>query len=344
MHLPYNYGNASWILSRAERKLGYQSDAVVFKINRFYPKNYDYYFDCQDFTVPNIVNRALFLKRALNNYDVFHFNAGTTILDYSLLGFNYADLSILKKAGKKIVVTYQGSDARQKDYFIEHFGWGPYSSPYTWRDKLADNNKRLRIEKMAKYADYIFCYNPDLMHILPRKTEFIPYPSVDIHAIKPAPLQKKNQIMILHAPSKRDVKGTDIIISTIKKLAKKYPLELILIENMPHDKALEYYQKADIAIDQLEIGWYGGFAVETMAMGIPTVCFLRKSDLRQFVPFQKEIPVVNADKNTLEKVLQNLIHDYTLRKKIGKESREFVEKYHDPINIARKMINIYQAK
>jgi len=344
LHLPCNYGNAPWILSRAERKLDIKSDLIVFSHHPFY-KNYDrnlafeYYLN-----IPDMIKKVVFLKWALKNYDIFHFNTGATILDHFIWGLNYFDLPLIKKAGKKIVVTYQGSDARQKDYFIKHFGWGPYNRPYTWRDKLGDINKRMRIEKMAKYADHIFCYNPDLMHILPKKTEFMPYPSVDIHAIKPNLIQKRNRIMILHAPSKRAVKGTDIIISAIKRLAKKYPLELILIENMPHDKALEYYKKADIAVDQLEIGWYGGFAVETMAMGIPTICFLRNDDLRQFVSFKKEIPIVNANKDSLERVLQNLIQDSVLRKKIGNKSRKFVEKYHDPISIAQKMINIYQAK
>ena len=40
----------------------------------------------------------------------------------------------------------------------------------------------------------------------------------------------------------------------------------MVVENTPHTKALKIYEEADIVIDQVLIGWYGGFGVEVMKM------------------------------------------------------------------------------
>ena len=41
-------------------------------------------------------------------------------------------------------------------------------------------------------------------------------------------------------------------------------------------KALKIYEEADIVIDQVLIGWYGGFGVEVMKMGKPLAVYIRR--------------------------------------------------------------------
>ena len=79
-----------------------------------------------------------------------------------------------------------------------------------------------------------------------------------------------------------------------------------------------------------------------MARGIPVISYLRQSDIEKFVPFWREIPIVNADAETLEEALNVLLENLTLRKKIGIKSRSFVENYHNPLKIAKEMIKVYQ--
>ena len=116
-------------------------------------------------------------------------------------------------------------------------------------------------------------------------------------------------------------------------------MNLCLLENIPHDQVKEYYAKSDIVIDQLLCGWYGGFAVEAMAMEKPVISYLRKEDLDRFVPFKDEIPIINSTKDSLYDDLIPLIENEALRKRKGKEGRKYVEKYHDPMKIAKKLID-----
>jgi hypothetical protein len=65
---------------------------------------------------------------------------------------------------------------------------------------------------------------------------------------------------------------------------------------MSNEAARRIYEKADLLVDQLLAGWYGGVAVEFMALGKPVVCYLRESDLR-FLPeaMRRQIPIIRAE-------------------------------------------------
>ncbi len=339
LHCPYNFANNWWILSRAERKLGIKSDLAVFDCHYFYP-NFDLNLKIPGVSVPNEVKRWWFFRKALKEYDVFHFNFGHSIIDYPYMNLNFLDFPILKRMKKKIVISFQGNDARQKDIYMKKFGQKEIFAPYTLSDKYYDYIKRNRIKKIAKYADFIFALNPDIMHVLPRKTQFLPY-AVNDFANKTIKKKQSRKITIVHAPSDRRIKGTAIVVQIVEKLAKKYPIDFKLVENVIHAKAMKIYSQADIAVDQLYLGWYGGFAAELMMQGVPTVSYLREEDLEKFIPFRKEIPIVNANPDNLSEVLVNLIENPSLRKKIGYLSKLYARKYHAPIKIARKMQKIY---
>lgn len=340
LHTPHNNGGHRWIISRYERKLGLQSDLVVLPDQPFY-KNYDRCLHINSKTMPNEIKRYLFLKEAIKKYDVFHFNAGSSILDHPFPGLNLIDLPMIKRAGKKIIVTYQGDDCRQKDYLIKHYNLYYRSQGYTLNDWYLDTNKRARVRRFDRFADHIFAISPDIMNFLPKRTELLPT-CIELNDTRPAPREHGGKIRIVHAPSDRGIKGTEEILLVVKELALKYPIELILIEKMTHEQAVEAYRECDIGVDQLVVGWYGTFAVELMAMGIPVVAFLRESDLEKFVPWRKEIPVVNAGKNQLKEALIVLIENKNLRESLGKRGISFVRKRHNPELIAKRLIEVYQ--
>jgi len=101
LHCPTVVGGNAWALSRAERKLGIDSDLVIFKSNWLNYK-YDKNLHLEKYYLPhNIIKLLLFFRNAINHYDVFHFNFGRSIIDYPYL-LDYFDLPILKRKNKKI--------------------------------------------------------------------------------------------------------------------------------------------------------------------------------------------------------------------------------------------------
>ena len=78
-----------------------------------------------------------------------------------------------------------------------------------------------------------------------------------------------------------------------------------------------------------------------MARGVPTVAYLRREDVDRFVPFAKEIPVINANQETLYEVLSNLIEDSNLRHKLAEESKDYVRAHHDALKVVKKLAKVY---
>ena len=147
-------------------------------------------------------------------------------------------------------------------------------------------------------------------------------------------------INIVHAPSNRAKKGTKYVIRAFNKLkGEGYKINLMLIENVPHNKAIEYYKQADIAVDQLLIGWYGVFSIECMALGKP-VCVYIRDDLESYMPFS---PMINTSPKNIVENLRVLIEDEKLRKEFGKKGRKYVKQVHDADKIAKRVFEVYRS-
>jgi glycosyltransferase involved in cell wall biosynthesis len=114
----------------------------------------------------------------------------------------------------------------------------------------------------------------------------------------------------------------------------------ISIENVPYDQVMNAYQSIDILIDQIYAGWYGGLAVEAMALGKPVLFYIREDDLK-FIPSEmaENLPIVKTCAATLKRNLISLIEmPYEDLLKLGKKSRQYVEKWHNPQKVVRQLI------
>lgn len=303
-------------------------------------------------------------------YDVVFFNFGSTLFmpfpKYRFdkeVGWNYIrlyiyshyrkmmqiiEVSFLKLMEVKVVVQYQGSDARQKDYCRNNYDFylPLYDGDYTKSDRLRDVNKREQINIFNKISSRIYSLNPDLMNVLPNKTKFLPYCHIDLNIWKPSNSVRNNgTLKIGHAPSKRNVKGTEDIIQCVSNLRKESDVEFefILIENVCRNEARKLYEGIDLLIDQLYAGWYGGVAVELMALGKPVLCYLRESDL-SYIPkgMKDDLPIINVNPTNLEKVLIDFFKlSFEQIHELGMRSRRYVDKWHDPqknvSNLAREL-------
>ena len=208
---------------------------------------------------------------------------------------------------------------------------------------------RKRIAKFDTYADGIFALNPDILHFLPQRARFLPYTVPQWSQIKTLPYKSVDKkIKIAHAPTNRATKGSDIILEALQKAIKKYgdSIEVILVENLPHAKALELYEQADMIIDQILVGFYGGFAVEAMKMGKPVMAFIRKEDLC-FLPEQMaeecQETIIQADPSSIFDKLCEIIENTSILKHYRDASLDYVIRWHDPIYVAGITKSVYES-
>ncbi|HEV7565364.1 MAG TPA: hypothetical protein VGO31_05335 [Microbacteriaceae bacterium] len=347
-------GNAQQ-LARAERAMGLDSWSVSFEQEVAGFTADEVLFAPEDSTLRRERKRWQLLMRAFRDFDVIHFNWGSSTMPLEVVPgsrtahlYNlYArltsmrDLGWLKRAHKGVVVTYQGGDARQADFAALELGTGAALDAEHYP---SDDAKRRRIKRASRWADRIYALNPDLLRVLPERAEFMPYGHIDLDEWQPVPHPRNEVPVVVHAPSHRGIKGTEHLLTAIDKLhAEGVQVELDIIEGVPRDEARRRYERADILVDQLAVGWYGGLATELMALGRPVVAHIRADDLR-YVPGElaADLPVIDATRETITTVLRSLV---TERRRelpaLGVASRAYVERWHDPRRIASGLADVY---
>lgn len=269
---------------------------------------------------------------ALARYDTFHFHFGHSLLPYNL------DLWILKCLKKNLFFEFHGSDLRQGSIAI-------LRNPYTKEMEFSDETKlKKRAEKLLRYANGIVIHDDEQLPHIPlesKKVHLVPL-RMDLSKFSPVyPEAGKTKITIVHAPSKRKGKGSRFILSAVERLSNHYDIDFILVEGMTQEEAFEQYKKADIIVDQIIVGTYGVFAIEAMALGKPVITYIT-DEMKQKLP--EELPIVSANPDNVEVVLEELIQNETRRIELGKRGGEYVRKYHDCYKNAKILIDIYEGK
>ena len=328
----YEIGGQMQLLAETMRRKGYYAVSVAF--NKDF-RGYKNDLMLQKKGVVGNIIRLFFSLKAMFTFEIFHFFWGISLL--SFWRFHLLDLPFLKLLGKKIVVHYRGRDIINPDYFeyLTENALGHKKAAV----ELSTPLQLKKIKTWSKYADQILVSTPNLLNVVP--DALISPQIIDLKywntTFNDRP-ENNDIVKILHAPSLRMTKGTQIVIDTVNKLITKgYKIELVLIENKSHDSVKEIYETCDIGIDQLLIGWYGKFSVEIMALSKPVVCYIEP----KYIKYNPDLPIVSADKDSLEDVLEGLINDTEARQRIGEKSREYVAKYHDVEKVVDQLLEIY---
>ena len=368
LHCPWMVGGNPASLAAAERELGLDSRTLVFLPPPFGYEADEVLWQPGDRPVVCELKRWRLLARTLRDFDVVHFNFGSTIAPqripadapgvagatsardrafraYSRL-MEQRDLPLLGRAGKAVFVTFQGDDARQGDVTASLAVNGATEAAPGHYTPLSDADKRRRIAGFDRHADGIYALNPDLLRVLPDRARFVPYAHIDPRRWEVLPPPSNSRPLVLHAPTNREIKGTRFILDAVSRLqAEGVELELRLVEGLTQNEVKALSAQADLVVDQLLLGWYGGVAVEAMALGRPVVAYLREEDLAR-VPsaMRAELPLLRAEPSSIYDVLRELL---TTRRhelpELGRRGRSFVTTWHDPRRIAEQIAADYES-
>ncbi len=368
LHLPTTVGGNPQGISKHLRVLGVESENWTLTQNFFgYPVDRVIWKESDNFILREWKRfRAFFY--VFQSWDAVHFNFGTTLyiqapfepssspirnlarrLFSGYLNFMQVfELKILNWRKVPMFVQYQGDDARQSDFCLENFEITAATQVGSdYYNERTDAQKKSQIQRMSTYCTKVYGLNPDLLYVLPENAEFLPYSHVSFEEWEPHYTQTIDRpLRIGHAPSNRKGKGTDFVINALEELkAEGYAFDFVLIEGVSNAEAKLIYQDIDVLVDQLFFGWYGGLALEVMALGKPVLVYLREEDLK-FIPkeMKEELPIINVHAGTIKAGLKEVLEmprEELL--KLAHKSRGFAEKWHDPIAIAKRLLNDYQS-
>jgi len=318
LHSPVNVAGGPGAISAGLRALGVESTLLVFN-ERPFERGFDINLELRDTSrlssVPfNLPKQLRALRWALPRFDVFHFHAGLTLAPRRLT------LPLLRSRKKGVVFQSWGSDLRRRR--ASEVGYLEQADAV-----IVGSYLTRRLAPRGRWPEY----------------DVVP-PAIVLDDWEPAPAEPRDVMRVAHAPSKRAVKGTESVIGAVESLrARGAPIELDLIEGIPNREARRRYAAADVVVDQLRIGWYGMFAIESMALAKPVVVHLDEEAAAETEEaFGLELPLVRADEVDLEDVLAGLVEVRESLPELGRRSRAYVERVHGHTQVARQVLEIYE--
>ncbi len=269
--------------------------------------------------------------------DILHWVADPNIF---ASGLNEKFLRWVNKPG---VVQWTGSDIRipDKDIALNRFYREAFHAGYEYRTESLETSDAtqqffatlgfypLEFIGMGHYID---------AGLFPKR--YLTRQTVGLSEYEPKyPSLTKTKPLVVHSPSAPVAKGTKYVLQAIETLLAKYDFDFVLVENLPRNEALKIMGECDIYVDQLILGAHGYAAVEAMAFGKPVICYINPEIGKDY---PADLPIINANPETITGKLDLLIGDHALRNESGSKSRQYVEKYHDDKEIALDLVRIYK--
>lgn len=335
-------------LAEAFRILGHETHTALNSLNSFYADlPYDYLLN-QGLAFPHLVQysnhplirrsrgilnrtyraiRRFSLPDFMTDYDVYVFQFGESFLPGN------RDFPVLKANGKKIVSIFQGSDIRHwsaTEPAREAFGLKTYAH-YREGSPLREILTKLRMAE--RYADVIF-FQPSYGELAVRPYMHL-YLAMNLD-LYPFNVPKRDIPLVVHAPSKRQVKGTEEILKTLEELkAEGVQFTFKLLEGIPNTEVIRTLVEADVVVDELNESHYGMLGLEAMATG----CAVAGGNHADVVPLPPDPPILHLNPANLHAQLRRLLTEKSLRIRLAEAGRPFVEKYHDRCNVAQHILN-----
>lgn len=329
LHAPENIGGMAGVLARVQADLGHQAYSYSFSSNHFkFPadivlKQPGSYLEC----LQHAVSFAM-------KFDVFHFYFGG-----SLLGSTLRDVPWLSRIGKKVFFYFCGCDVRDEKATIMNY---PTSACAWCFPKLCNANREKALAMASRYGKINFVSTPDLLEFVDRSVllpQIVDFDLINEILCEPEPERDPEKMVIAHAPTNRIIKGTRYLTEAVAELqARGMKIELMLIEQMSHEDALRRYRQADIALDQLLVGAYGLVAAEMMALGVPTIVYIRDDLLPKYpqVP-----PLIKATPLNLKEVLAHLYDHREDLEVYRVKGQKYAMAIHHPIPLASLCLQYY---
>lgn len=336
------YGSlAGWPYRLAEglRQLGVPSESVIpdgkdwADLDRRLPFHSAIY-GTRTPRAAKILRRGLFLAAIPSRYSLVHYHASHLFrgTKHHLLEGPY-----LSSRGVPMVISFSGSDARI-------ISAARANNPYFHLDldEARDQRSRAYLHSLSRTIRFAATDCEMAEYVAPYFDKVFTFRQpVDLDAMRFVGVNSERLPILLHVPTDTHVKGTEYVVRAVEQLRQEgHRFEFRMKRQLTQSDFYTELRECDVYIDELRCGSHGVTAVEAMALGKPTITYIRP-DLIQKYP--AGMPLVNANPDTITDALRRLIVDPDTRSSLSKASRDYVERYHDAKVVAQDMLGAYRA-
>ena len=266
--------------------------------------------------------------------------------------FNNKIFDFLIKNNGKVYLSGAGLNANSFDFWHNdnnskyYFYTQGYLDSVNKKFSLYNNNKLKESElilfnKIERYIPIMYEYAEPFRTFL-KFQETIPIPiNLSKFNYKTNIVNKK--IVFFHGLS-RACKGGEFIIKAFEILSKKYPndADFFCKGGLLFDDYLQLLQKTNVVLDDVNAYSLGMNGLFSMAQG--KIVMGGAESLASKELNYSFCPAINLtrDVNQIVLAVESVLENRNSIEEIGYNSRMFVEKHHDHINIAKKYINLWE--
>lgn len=269
---------------------------------------------------------------ALIKFDKFIFN-------YNSSFFGLYDLPILKFFNKNIIYIYHGSDSRPP-YMSGNYIYENYSLEKVYEITKELNKKNKKIEK---YANYIMCHSGSGQFFEKPVVAFLQIGlPMDLSYINNSQKGSSENIHIVHAPSTKKQKGSDIFQGIINQLKQEgYKIKYDEIYNQPNIEVLKRLSICDFVLDEIYSDTtLAGLATEAAYFSKPTIVGGYYEQLAKDLESIPLPPSLYVEPTKIKEAIIRLIEDKIYREKLGKEAKEYISNRWMPSMVAERFVKI----
>jgi hypothetical protein len=149
------------------------------------------------------------------------------------------------------------------------------------------------------------------------------------------------RVRIVHAPTNRALKHTDLFLSIVQKLQwDGYPIDVVIVEGKTNAETLIEKAKADIVYDQIAFG-YGCNGIEAWGLGVPVIAGGEPWTIHKMKEMWGSLPFVEATEKTLPGVIEELVASADVRAEYAERGLAHVRKYHDEQPALQVLLELY---
>ncbi len=287
-------------------------------------------------------------KWLIKNHDIFIFGFMTS-LDGLLTGqLNLEDLKRIKRANKKIVSVFHGSEVRPTWLNGQSLSRPHRSVVFRFAQQM-DN-----LRTLEKYSDAIVSLPP--MAPLQKKP-YANYLSVGVpqrHIPAQIPRRSseayakgRSRTVIAHAPSNPKIKGSALIEMAIDRLQKEgHLIDFHKLVNKKNSEVLDLLERADLLVDQVfSDSPMAHLAAEAASRGCPTVvCGNDLTRYKELIPEDDWPPTIIASPDLLyNKILWAIEHPKE-RLSIGSRAHRYVSERWTAKDVAKRLLLLAEGQ
>jgi hypothetical protein len=252
--------------------------------------------------------------------------ANRAVLGHATNGENHT--RELRRAGKRVALLSHGSDARIPSVHMANEKWHAYDEAPPATLEALERVSRINCDFYNSYDGTVFVSTPGLRAFVPAAVWLPLVVDVDLWHRDDEPMEREVPI-VAHIPSSWQ-KGSNKIDPVLESLQERGLIEYRRLQNLSRAEMPEAYGTADIVVEQFGIADYSTAAVEAMSGGRVVVSRVA-DEVRAHVREQTglELPIVEANPETLEQVILDLVADRARAKAVAREGRAFAREVHD---------------